>query len=40
LHFDLGEFDADDLKRLRREVIEAMARFDMQPVKAYFASNP
>jgi hypothetical protein len=40
LHFDLGEFDADDLKRLRREVIEAMARFDMQPVKAYFAGNP
>jgi hypothetical protein len=39
LHFDLGEYDAGDLKRLRREVIEAMARFDMQSVKAYFAGK-
>lgn len=34
--FELGELDGDELKTLRVQAIEAMARFDMQAVQAYF----
>jgi hypothetical protein len=35
--FQLGQVDADDVKALRKRVIDAMAKFDMSEVKAWHA---
>jgi hypothetical protein len=35
--FKLGQVDADDVKALRKRAIDAMAKFDMSEVKAWYA---
>jgi hypothetical protein len=37
--FKLGELDADDLRKIRRRAIDAMARFDMRPLHAQYATS-
>jgi hypothetical protein len=37
--FNLGELDGNDLKKVRRQAIDAMARFEMQAVHAHFATR-
>ena len=35
--FKLGSIDADEMKKIRGEAIEAMAKFDMTPLREHFA---